>query len=186
LPIPAFIDEIDAPVLLGVVQLHVEEAAILRRQRTHLARAPHIRLHLLARHDERIVAHLDGVAVAGQSGRELVYQAALEPGLGPAFSAAAIALACGDHEALKRLLEMGESDADVWRGIASALGWTPAQDLRGVTRDLLQSRSPHSIALGLAACAMHGVDPGASLGAALASPDGGWRRVRWTSWLDWG
>jgi hypothetical protein len=52
--------------LTAVVQQHAEEAAMLRHVRSVLVRAPHIKLLQLRRLDERIAAHLDGLAVAGR------------------------------------------------------------------------------------------------------------------------
>jgi len=160
-------EAIAAPPVLGVVQVHVEEAAGLRRQRTRLVRAPHIRLHLLARHDERIAAHLDGIAVAGHAGSELVHAAPPQPGGGETFASAAIALIDEDRATIWRLLELAEQVPDARRGLLSAFGWVSAPYLRGITKDLLVSEQPHARAVGLAACAMHNVDPGPVLGNAL-------------------
>lgn len=171
MPHPLFTSVPAAPALLGVVQLHVEEAALLRRQRSRLVRAPHIRLHLLARHDERMVAHLDGILVAGEAGRALVHDAASEPGAGEVFAAAVVALNVGDHGAIGRMVDAAAQAPEAMRGLISAFGWVSAQDLRGITRDLLQSRAPHARSLGLAACAMHGVDPGQALVDALRDAD---------------
>lgn len=167
---PRVSETVQAPPLLNVVQLHVEETASLRRQRTRLVAAPHIRLHLLARHDERIAAHLDGIAVAGTAGRELARHAAAEPGCGETFACAAAALVDEDHQAIWALLEPAQPSTPAWRGLVSAFGWVSAHYLRGVTKELLASKHPQARALGLAACAMHEVDPGKPLGDALADP----------------
>lgn len=163
-------ETIAAPPVLGVVQVHVEEAAALRRQRTRLVSAPHIRLHLLARHDERIAAHLDGIAVAGSAGSELVHAAAPQPGGGETFASAASALVDEDHATIRRLVAFAEQSPDAMRGVVSAFGWVSAPYLRGITKDLLASNEPHARSVGLAACAMHDVDPGPVLGDALDHP----------------
>ena len=62
-----------------VVQQHVEEAAILRNIRAVLVRAPHVKLHHLRRLDDRLAAHLDGLAVAGEFGRRLCESALANP-----------------------------------------------------------------------------------------------------------
>ena len=72
----------DRPPIPVVVHQHAEESALLRHVRSVLVRAPHVRLRHLRRLDDRISAHLDGVAVAGTYGHS-VCQAALErPGRG--------------------------------------------------------------------------------------------------------
>ena len=56
------------PVIERVVTQHAEDAAVLRATRATLVRSPHVELHRLARHDERLSAHLDGLRVAGEDG----------------------------------------------------------------------------------------------------------------------
>ena len=161
----AVLEPIAAPAILGLVAQHVDEAAALRRQRTRLVRAPHIRLHLLRRHDERIAAHLDGIAVAGDAGRALAQAAAPQPGGGEVFTAALVAIGSADTAAIERLLDIARTSPDAARGLVSAFGWASAPDLRGVTKTLLMSSDAQARALGLAACAMHRVDPGPALDA---------------------
>ena len=57
------------PPLHSVVLQHAGEAVALRRQRARLVGSPDIGLRLLRRHDDRIAAHLDGLAVVGETGR---------------------------------------------------------------------------------------------------------------------
>ena len=158
-------DQLVAPPILGLIAQHVDEAAALRRQRTRLVRAPHIRLHGLRRHDERIAAHIDGIAVAGDVGRGLAHAASAQPGGGEVFTSALVAIGSNDGATIERLLGLGRASADASRGLVSAFGWASAADLRGLTRTLLVSRDPDARALGLAACALHQVDPGAALSA---------------------
>ncbi|HEY0818159.1 MAG TPA: TIGR02270 family protein [Rhizobacter sp.] len=155
-----------------VVWQHVESAASLRRTRTVLVRAPHVRLLHLRRLDDRLAAQLDGVAVAGDAGRA-VAQAALEsPGVGELFTATANALVTQDNATLARMLALAEALPAAMPGLLSAFGWVTPQALRGVTKALLDAATPFAREVGLAACAMHGVSPAASLlkGAAEESP----------------
>ena len=55
-------------VLAQFVQEHADELTTLFTSRSVLIRAPHINLADLARWDERIAAHHDGLAVAGEEG----------------------------------------------------------------------------------------------------------------------
>ena len=61
-------ESVDAQPIPTVVRQHVEETAILRNTRSVLVRAPHVKLHHLRRLDDRLAAHLDGIAVAGDFG----------------------------------------------------------------------------------------------------------------------
>ena len=155
------------PVLMAVVQQHAEEAALLRHQRSVLVRAPHVGLLQLGRLDERIAAHLDGLAVAGAAGTALCVAALEQPGAGEVFALAVRALESRDEMQLAQLLALAEILPDARRGLASALGWVSAAQLQGVVRRLLDADAPHAVALGLTACRLHRVDPGLRLAGAL-------------------
>lgn len=160
------------PVIASIVQQHVDDAAHLRLMRTRLVRAPHVSLRQLARHDERMAAHLDGIAVAGAYGGELVQAQLASPGRGELFTAVVLAIESGRHDALEALYALCERAGDEGRaGLLSALGWVSAGHLQGIGRALLQSERPTWRAWGLAACAMHGVDPGPALARALEDDD---------------
>ena len=154
---------------------HVEEAAHLRRVRSILVRAPQVRLLLLGRLDERIAAHLDGVAVAGEYGTGLAQQALDRPGTGEVFVATVRAIEDRDADRLDKLLAIAEAVPASRAGLLSAFGWASAADLQGITKALLDVAQPWRREVGLAACAMHGVDPGAVLAGALRDADAGLR-----------
>jgi len=158
------------PIVHVVVQQHAEESAMLRHVRSVLVRAPHVALLHLGRLDERIAAHLDGLAVAGPAGTALCLQALERPGAGEVFALAVRAIESRDLRLFDHVLALVPALPDAARGVASALGWVSAAELQGVVRQLLASAQPHQRALGLAACRMHRVDPGPVLSAALADP----------------
>lgn len=152
-----------------VVQQHAEESAMLRQVRSVLLRAPHVGLLQLGRLDERLAAHLDGLAVAGEYGRQLCVAALERPGRGEVFALTVHALESRDAALIEHALSLVPSLPDAARGVASALGWVSAADLQGVVRMLLGSAEPMRHALGLAACRMHQVDPGRVLHDGLAA-----------------
>ena len=166
---------IDRPPIPVVVMQHVEEAAHLRHVRSVLVRAPHVRLLHLGRLDERIAAHLDGIAVAGNYGSGLAQQALERPGVGEVFAAAIQAIEARDAPRLDKLLAIAEALPGCRAGLLSAFGWVSAAQLQGITKVLLESASPWHRGVGLAACAMHRVDPGAVLVDALRDADLGVR-----------
>ena len=63
------------PFIPTIVSQHVEDAASLRAVRSVLVRAPHVELLQLGRADERLHAHLDGLAIAGDDGYRLAQTA---------------------------------------------------------------------------------------------------------------
>lgn len=164
-------DTLARPPIPIVVSQHAEEAAHLRHVRSVLLRSPHVQLHRLQRLDDRIAAHLDGIAVAGGFSLKLCLEALEIPSAGAVFASAVRALELKDVALLHRLFAIAAAEPPAERGLLSAFGWVPAQALQGVIRDLLASGDAAQRAAGLAACVMHGVDPGPALAATLAEPD---------------
>lgn len=159
------------PIVPSIVSQHLEDAASLRSVRSVLVRAPHVKLLQLGRADERLLAHLDGLAVAGDEGYAMA-QAALEvPGVGQLFVVAALAIERRDRAQIDRLLALLDAIPDAPRALASAFGWVSAPLLQGLTAPLLASTRASERWLGVAACAAHRVDPGAAVAAAVDQPD---------------
>src|SRR5437868_1211049 len=94
---------LERPPIPVVVQQHAEESAMLRHVRSALVRAPHVRLLHMRRLDDRIAAHLDGLAVAGPYGTKLCTAALERPGAGEVFAVAVRAIDERDDAALDRL-----------------------------------------------------------------------------------
>ena len=152
----------------AVVAQHAEESAILRRVRSALVRAPHVKVHQLRRLDDRIVAHLDGLAVAGGFGWKLCEAALEKPGVGEVFAATVRAIEEKNAAGIDKLVALAEAVPESHPGLISAFGWVSAQFMKGTIKDLLASSNAFRREVGIAACAMHRADPGAALGAALA------------------
>ncbi|HSV58244.1 MAG TPA: TIGR02270 family protein [Variovorax sp.] len=154
-----------------IVLQHAEESANLCSMRSVLITAPHVRLHALRRLDERLAAHLDGLAVAGEFGWGLCEAALAEGAAGETFTACVRAIEDGNAAALEQVLAQAEALPTAHAGAASAFSWVSAQWLKGLTRGLLDSPSAFRRALGIVACVSHQVDPGGALVAALSDPD---------------
>jgi len=79
-------------VLRGIVAQHLEEAAGLHRRRAAFTAGPSRTLPDLARYDERLAAHLDGLAVAGDDAWPLCVAALARAVPGVVFVAAVTAV----------------------------------------------------------------------------------------------
>lgn len=156
------------PPIPVVVQQHLDNTVVLSGTRAVLVCAPHVQLHRLRRLDDRLAASLDGLAVAGDFGRDLCLAALDAPGPGAMFANTVGAIEARDPAWLERLLSIAEAVPESRPGLVSAFGWVPATALRGITRALLDS--PHAFRrdIGLAACAMHHADPEGVLEEAMA------------------
>ncbi len=161
---------LNRPFVITVVHQHLEDAVALRLSRSLLVRAPHIKLDLLRRLDDRLAAHLDGLAVGGECGRGLCSAGLETVSRGSVFTAAVGALEARDAALLDKLMAIAEAEPSARAGLVSAFGWVSAPALRGITQALLESANGFRRGIGLAACAMHQVDPGGVLAAAIAGP----------------
>src|SRR5712691_3413871 len=112
---------------------------MLRHVRSVLVRAPHVRLRQLRRLDDRIAAHLDGLAVAGRYGTALCTAALERAGAGEVFALAVRVIDERDDAALDRLVALSAALPDAKRGLLSALGWVSAPQLQGLVRPWLES-----------------------------------------------
>jgi uncharacterized protein (TIGR02270 family) len=170
---------LDRPPIPVVVQQHAEESAVLRHIRSVLVRAPHVRLRHLRRLDDRIAAHLDGLAVAGSYGTALCTAALERVGAGEVFALAVRVIDERDDRALDRLAALAAALPDARRGLLSAFGWVSAAQLQGLVQSLLASGDAQRRALGIAACRLHRADPGEALVQALDDADSPLRAEAW-------
>lgn len=149
------------PYLTEIVMQHAEEAAHLHVVRAALLRAPHIRLSdLQRRFDDRLAAHLDGLSIAGADSWRLCEAALAIPSAGAVFTAAVRAIEDKREDRVDKLLALCEAIPDTRSGLLSAFGWLAQEQLQGIVVKQLGSSEPFRRMIGIAACAMHGLDPG--------------------------
>ncbi|HCE7955129.1 TPA: TIGR02270 family protein [Pseudomonas aeruginosa] len=158
-------------VVSDMVALHAEEAAFLALLRDYAVRAPHYDLEELAELDQRIEAHLDGLAIAGQAGYDALFEQLGAHAQGEAFALAVLAMQAGDDALIGRMRACLAESPEARRGFAAALGWLDWDQARPWVERLLASPEPLFRAIGLAACGMHRQDPGAALLSALGHAD---------------
>ncbi|HEU4853767.1 MAG TPA: TIGR02270 family protein [Nitrosospira sp.] len=154
-----------------IIQQHAEESAHLRHVRSIQVSAPHVKLHHLRRLDDRLAAHLDGLAVAGEYGSTVCDSALESPGVGEVFAATVRAIEEKDKGRLDKLFALVTTVTEAQPGLISAFGWVSAPDLKGIATELLASMEPFRRQVGISACVMHRVDPGAILKQTLTHPE---------------
>ncbi|HEX4128609.1 MAG TPA: TIGR02270 family protein [Pirellulales bacterium] len=161
-----------ASTLAQIVDQHVEETAFLWLLRDAAVGAPHYTLDDLARLDERVEAHLDGLRETGGDGWTAIaaeLQRHNEPG--EVFAAAVLAFENGDPRRIAQMLEVGTTAPRLSRALISALGWLPAKTALSRLQPLLDSPNPAVCRVGIAAAAAHGQSAGSALDTALAHDD---------------
>ncbi|MGH8498653.1 MAG: TIGR02270 family protein, partial [Methylococcales bacterium] len=155
------------PVIPHIIDQHAEEAAFLWLLRDRAVSAPHYNLKDLAKLDNRVEAHIDGLRIAGDHGWEATQNnlTAKEPG--EVFVAGVLALEDTKIERLNVLYQTVEQAPETVRGFISAFGWVEPQNLCGKVNGLLVSAKPLWRRVGIAACAIHRTDPGIFLDQCL-------------------
>ena len=112
------------PVLDHIVEQHAEETAFLWSLRDAATTAPHYKRHHLARLDERLEAHVDGLRVAGEAGWQIaVSQLERHSDNGELFSAALLALESGDMRRIEPLAAKLRATPEGRRGFVGAIAW---------------------------------------------------------------
>ena len=159
-----------SPVVPHVVEQHAEELATLWTARERVRLAGDVGLRQLARFDDRILAHQDACTVAGDEAVRILNAQLESVSPGHVFAAGVVALDSNHRETMTRCLGLAEAVSGARRGMSSALGWVSSDRLRGVVKDMLTTPSAMLRAVGLTACRLHGVKPGAPLLAGLNDP----------------
>jgi uncharacterized protein (TIGR02270 family) len=86
---------------------------------------------------------------------------------GEVFAAGVLALESGERSRLAPVLDVVDRVPETARGLISAFGWTPFEQVRGAIDGFLRAQPPLLRRIGIAASAIHRVDPGEYLDRAL-------------------
>lgn len=154
-----------------IIEQHAEDAAFNWLLRDSAVHAPHYSLNDLAKLDNRVEAHIDGLRIAGDEGWEICKEVLAMEEAGEVFTLAVLAFESGDETRIHDVLEAGSVSPELSRGIISALGWLPYQKSEGFIKKLLSEQSPVLRRIGIAASAVHRQDPGQALSDALSESD---------------
>lgn len=154
-------------VIPHIIDQHAEEAAFLWLLRSEVVHAPHYDLADLAKLDDRVEAHLDGLRIAEDYGWQAVSENLQAEEAGEVFAAAILALEGNSIDHIQLVYDTVEKIPETLPGLVSALGWVAPQNLQGKVNGLLVSDKPLWRRVGIRACAIHRVDPGKFLDQAI-------------------
>src|SRR4051794_10411519 len=160
-----------AMIIKTVIRQHAEESAFLWLLRAAAVSAPHYSLKDLAKLDNRVEAHLDGLRIACAPGWEIVKEELSWQEPGEFFVAAELAFESNDKSRIDAVLAALAEASDGAPGVISALGWISYEQASLHIRPLLASPAPLLRRIGIAASAIHRRDPIAPLAKALSDPD---------------
>jgi uncharacterized protein (TIGR02270 family) len=158
-------------VIPVVIEQHAEEAAFHWLLRDAAVCAPHYSLDDLAKLDNRLDAHIDGLRMAGDAGWELCQEQLGWEEAGEVFVSAVLAFESGHEARIQAVLEVGCASRELSRGLVSALGWLPYQQAKTSIQQLFTDESSDLRRIGIAAYAVHRLDPGQWLIDALSNSD---------------
>ena len=156
-------------IITEIVSQHVEEAAFLWLLRSNAVSAPHYSLKDLAKLDERVEAHLDGLRVAGEPGWELCKAGLGNEENGEVFAASVMAFESSVELRIQAVLDAVTAKPELIDGMVSALGWLTFEQASSHIHRFLGSQVHLYRQIGLAGCAVHRVDPGQPLAQAVTS-----------------
>jgi uncharacterized protein (TIGR02270 family) len=158
-------------IIPAVIQQHTDDAASLASNRLALVEAPHARLDQLNRFDRRLAAHLTGLRLSGEEGWAFCEATLETPSLGAMFAIAVTALEERDDTRLARIFALAQAVPETIAGLVSAFEWVEPTRLHGTVASLLRDRDGFRRMVGMAACAMHRVDPGLASGEFFRDAD---------------
>ncbi|RON13131.1 TIGR02270 family protein [Pseudomonas frederiksbergensis] len=163
--------EISSLLNIPVVTEHADEASFLWSTREQAALAPHYHLDQLALLDERVLAHLEGLRVAGETGLQLATQALGDLNSGTLFVAGWLAFALQNREAMSHTFSIALSDPELSDALISALSWLDWDDLEPLLQRLAESPLSAHRAVDLAVRVAQGIPARQTIIAALNDPD---------------
>ncbi len=155
----------------GIIAQFDEEAAFLWFLRTRAVVAPHFTLADLAKLDERIEAHIDGLRVAGEADWDICEKNLGSEATEEYFAPSVLALESGMTARIQSVLDAIGEDRHKACALISALGWIPYEQAAPDIKNLFGSQLPFHRYIGLAASALHRRDPGQYLDAAVFDAD---------------
>jgi uncharacterized protein (TIGR02270 family) len=154
-----------------LIERHAEEASFLWLLRHGALSQPHFSLTDLSELDNRLEAHLDGLRVAGESGWGALQEILSFEGSCDLFTAGSLAFESGNKDWIDFVLELAAKKPETISGVISALGWLPYNQAQPHIQRLVSSTLPIARIVGIAASAIHRVDPGMILAEAIDDSD---------------
>jgi uncharacterized protein (TIGR02270 family) len=112
----------DIPNIESIIAQHPEEAAFLWLLRDAACHEPHYLVKDLAKLDDRVEAHLDGLRIAGTESEAVCDEVWAMEDAGEIFAASELSFEGSDPARIDRVLEIAASTPELSRGGISALG----------------------------------------------------------------
>src|SRR5947207_4847128 len=152
---PFFSGSAELPKIMEIITQHASDAAFLWLLRDAAVNQPHYSLADLAKLDNRVEAHVDGLRVAGDDGWQILkkqLEEHTEPG--EVFAAAVLAFESGKDDRIGEVEKFGTKSSEITRGLVSALGWLSYDKAEKFIRRFLEAEAPAVRRVGIAGAAI--------------------------------
>ncbi len=170
---PIFIDPSAISALYNqrVLEIHAQEAATAWMLRDAACTRSSHALDDLAERDERLVAHLAGLSIAGVRGLQIARDTLSLLGADETFVLTLLTLWSGTTAELDALLGAAANDDEQQRGAIAALAWADFAQAEPLLLRLAAAPQPALRSIAVSAYAAHRRDPGQLLRDAIFDPD---------------
>jgi uncharacterized protein (TIGR02270 family) len=125
----------------------------------------------LAKLDSRVIAHLEGLRVAGVAGAAAVRTALADLTPAALFAASHVAFSARDSREMFRALQLALTGTDLEAAFLSALAWIDPAIVRPAFDQLCASDVSSHRRIGLSALVVHGLDATREIQRAAQDPD---------------
>jgi uncharacterized protein (TIGR02270 family) len=129
-------------IIPEIISQHAEESVFLRAIRDTVMKAPNSGLRDLARLDERIEAHLDGLRIGGSAARQILREAVEPKTESEVFVSTILEMELDGSDILARLFPLESISLEWWRGVASALLWVGSPQVERIFGGFAESSHP--------------------------------------------
>jgi uncharacterized protein (TIGR02270 family) len=146
-----------------ILDQHCEEASFNWFLRNLAVNSSNYTIVDLVKLDERVIANLDGLLIAGDQGWDACYRAAQIKEPGEIFTSAYIAFQAGDLEKIENIFCTIEFDIELQKALIAALGWIAFRRIKDFIQELLNSEIALHRFIGISAFAIHRKDPGPTI-----------------------
>jgi len=154
-----------------VYEQYVEEASFLWVLRSVVIEQPHYTKADMNELEQRIEAQLDGLMTSVEVAWEICLEALELEESGEVFTSAVIAFRSHDANKIQKVIEVGLSSEETFKGLVSALGWLPDKFVHPWIKKFLTSKDLNHKYLALASCSVRRENPGEHLNRMLSRKD---------------
>ncbi len=154
-----------------IYEQYVDNASFLWVLRSNAVNQPHYYSSDILELDQRIEAQLDGLMTSIDTAWPICLEALELEEPGEVFTAAVVAFRSHDMEKIQHVVEVGLTNAEVTKGLISALGWLPGKLVHGWIKKFLTSKDLNHKYLAIAACSVRRDNPEEYLNQILERED---------------